>query len=113
MRGFIGNCDREVLILIAMNVKSEPNLMQTISIGTLSGSFLHPREVFKAAILSNAASIILAHNHPSLCVDPSEEDKKVTERINEASKIMGITFIDHIIVCDSEEYYSFKENGYL
>ena len=71
-----------------------------------------PREVFKVAILSNAYSILLAHNHPSGDTTPSQEDLNITKRIKSASEIMGIPILDHLII-GSNGYYSFKENGEL
>jgi DNA repair protein RadC len=85
---------------------------QTISIGTLSSSLVHPREVFEPALSFHAASIIIAHNHPSGNIDPSVEDKKVTSRLLEAGKIIGIDIIDHIILTKTE-YLSFQEKGML
>ena len=112
VRDFIASSDREKLIAVYLNTKNEPVSIQTISIGTLDASLVHPREVFKGAILSNAASIILAHNHPSGNPEPSRDDIEVTKRIVEASKIIGISMMDHLIVCDSQ-YVSFKERGLL
>lgn len=81
--------------------------------GSLSASIAHPREIFKAAILNNAASIIIAHNHPSGIVTPSEEDIKLTQRVAECGEIMGIELLDHLIVGWQEGYYSFKSSGLL
>lgn len=77
---------------------------QIISIGTLSSSLVHPREVFEPAIKLSAASIIIAHNHPSDSIDPSMEDIEITNRLKEAGKIMGIKVIDHVIITKS--YYA-------
>ncbi len=83
---------------------------QTISIGTLNSSLIHPREVFEPAVKLSANSIIIAHNHPSGSLTPSEEDKKITKRLIEAGKLIGIEIIDHIILSKSA-YLSFdKEN---
>lgn len=110
VRQFLEELDREAMIVIALNAKSEPTCLQVISIGSISASIVHPREVFKVAILSNAYSILLAHNHPSGDTTPSQEDIKITKRIKSASEIMGIPLLDHLIIgCDG--YYSFKENG--
>jgi len=77
--------------------------------GDISQSFLNPREIFKRALVSNAKSIIIAHNHPSGDVTPSLEDSTVTKIIKEAGEIMGIKLLDHVIVGE-KEYYSFFEN---
>ena len=104
MRSFIGNSDREHLILICMNSKNQPTHIQTLSIGSISKTVIHPREIFKTAILSNANSIMLGHNHPSGDVTPSPEDINVTERLMLISEMMGILFYDHIIFSDSHTY---------
>lgn len=112
VRQFLEELDREAMIVVALNAKSEPTYLQVISTGSLSSSIVHPREVFKVAILSNAYSILLAHNHPSGDTKPSQEDLNITKRIKEASDIMGVPLLDHLIIGD-EGYYSFKENGEL
>ncbi|OOM11150.1 JAB domain-containing protein [Clostridium saccharobutylicum] len=103
-------CDREKLIVCCLNTKNEPTNISTVSIGSLNSSIVHPREVFKTAILSNSASIILFHNHPSGDTNPSKEDINITERIKEAGKIIGIEMMDHIILGDNN-YTSLKESG--
>ncbi|MBU3097674.1 JAB domain-containing protein [Clostridium sp. DSM 17811] len=112
-RGFLENCDREELILICLNNKNEPISVSTISIGSLNASIVHPREVFKVAILSNSASVILAHNHPSGDTTPSSEDVSITKRLVEAGKIIGIPIIDHIVIGKEFSYCSLKEKGML
>ena len=112
-REFLETCDREKFIVAYLTTKNEPIAIETISIGTLSASLVHPREVFKGAVLSNASSIALAHNHPSGHTNPSQEDVDLTNRLVEAGKIMGISIIDHIIIGSSDNYYSFKENALL
>lgn len=109
---FIEDSDREQMLLCCLDTKNRPTSISIISIGTLNSALVHPREVFKAAILSNAASIILAHNHPSGDTAPSHEDITLTNRINEASKIIGIKLLDHIIIGQGG-YLSFKEEGTL
>ena len=85
---------------------------QTISIGTLNSSLVHPREVFEPALAFHAASIIIAHNHPSGELSPSREDREVTKRLVEAGKIIGIDVIDHIILSKSS-YLSFQQTKIL
>ena len=111
LRGRIANLDRENFIVVLLNAKNEVIETSTISVGTLSYSLVHPREVFKPAIRASAASIILAHNHPSGKVEPSREDREVTARLAEAADILGIEVLDHVIVGDS--YFSMKEHGVL
>lgn len=105
--------DREKLLLCCLNTKNEPTNLNVVSIGSLNSSIVHPREVFKVAILSNSASIILFHNHPSGDTTPSKEDISITERIKEAGKIIGIELIDHIILGDENKYTSLKEKGII
>lgn len=109
---FLEDADREVMVLICMNRKGEPTALQTISIGTLSSSLVHPREVFKAAILSNAASIILAHNHPSGDPVPSREDIEISRRIKESGELLGIELLDHLII-GYQSHHSLKSSGQL
>jgi DNA repair protein RadC len=110
---FLEDKDREYLMVAYLNTKNEPIAIETVSIGTLNASLVHPREVFKGAILSNANSVMVAHNHPSGDPTPSQEDKVLTERLVESGKIMGIEVIDHIIIGKDEKYFSFNENGLL
>lgn len=104
MRSFIGNSDREHLILICINSKNEPTHIQTLSVGSINQTVIHPREIFKTAILSNENSIMLGHNHPSEDVIPSPEDISVTKRLMLISEMMSILFYDHIIFSDSHTY---------
>ena len=116
VRGFLEDEDREKVIVVYLNIKKEPNAIHTLSIGSLNASIVHPREVMKGAILSNAHSMIIAHNHPSSSTEkpcPSDEDCKITQRLKEAGKIMGIELMDHIIIGGSGNYYSFKQEGTL
>ena len=82
-------------------------------IGSLNASIVHPRDVMKSAILNNAASIIVSHQHPSGNPTPSKEDIEVTKRLAEAGKIIGIELLDHVIVSHTGKHISLKEKGYL
>lgn len=110
-RKFIENSDREELIVCCLDTKNQPLSISIASIGSLSSSIVHPREVFKVAVLSNAASIIVFHNHPSGDTSPSTEDISVTNRLKEAGDIIGIKLIDHIIIGPDGRYTSLKEEG--
>ena len=112
-RRFLEECDREQLIVCCLDTKNQPISISVISIGSLNSSIVHPREVFKVAILSNAASIILFHNHPSSIADPSKEDVNITTRLKEAGKLIGIELIDHIVIGSEGNYCSLKEKGIL
>lgn len=108
LRQYIGDADREVLVVICLDVKNHFNSINTVSVGTLTSSLSHPREIFKTAILSNAAAIILGHNHPSGVPEPSLDDIKITKKVEEAGNILGIELLDHVIIGDSK-YHSLKE----
>jgi len=111
LRGRIANLDRENFVAVLLNTKNEVLECPTISVGTLSSSLVHPREVFKPAIRASAAGIILAHNHPSGKVEPSREDRDVTRRLVGAAEIIGIEVLDHVILGDG--YFSMKEHAML
>ncbi|MFP3719852.1 DNA repair protein RadC [Niallia circulans] len=112
LKYFLEDKDREHFIVVALNTKNEPVAINTCHIGSLNASIVHPREVMKLGILSNAASIIVGHNHPSGQPSPSKEDIEVTERLKKAGVILGIELLDHIIVGD-ESFVSLKEKGYI
>jgi DNA repair protein RadC len=109
----IGNADREHFAAVFLNVGGVPVGVHVIGIGGLAGAQIHAREVFKAAILSNAHSIILGHNHPSGNVNPSEDDARTTGSLVEASKLLGIPIVDHIIVSPGNRFASMYERGLL
>ncbi len=98
---------KEHFLVLSLDTRNHLLDTQTVSVGSLDSSIVHPREVFKEAISSCAASVIFIHNHPSGDPEPSEDDIKLTKRLIEAGEILGIEVLDHIIVCDSE-YLSMK-----
>jgi DNA repair protein RadC len=99
--------DREHFIVVSLNSANQIIGINTVSIGSLNQSIVHPRETFKAAILCNAASIILAHNHPSGNTKPSQEDRDVTDRLMKAGELLEIKVLDHIIMGEGLDYFSF------
>lgn len=103
---------KEHFEIILLNVRNQIMSMQLISIGSLTASVVHPREVFKAAVQGTAASIILVHNHPSGDPEPSKEDISITRRLVRAGEIMGIPVLDHIVIGDGR-YVSIKEEGFM
>lgn len=103
---------QEHFVVLGLNTKNEVQFRETVFIGSLNASIVHPRECFKHLIRRSCASAIVAHNHPSGQPDPSREDIEVTKRLSEAGKIMGCEILDHIIV-GAEKYVSLKEKGYL
>jgi len=102
------NEKKEHFIVLMLDIKNQIIKEETISIGTLGNSLIHPREVFKSAIKNSAYSIILVHNHPSGDCNPSKEDVDITERLIEVGKMVDIKVLDHIII-GREEWKSWKE----
>lgn len=104
--------DTESFIVVTLNGAHEVIKVREISKGILNRAIIHPREVFRPALLDNCASIVVAHNHPSGNLQPSKEDKDITFRLKEAGELLGIEVLDHIII-GSTGYYSFLEDGEL
>lgn len=105
--------DRELFCILNLRTRNQVINLNIVSIGTLSGSLVHPREVFKSAILSNAAGIMLIHNHPSGNCLPSKVDMEITKKLEDAGAFLDIPVVDHIIIAEDEEVYSFYENNML
>ena len=112
-RPYLANNDIEVFGIILLNVKNSVIGFREISRGSLSASIVHPREVFKPAILNSAAAIILVHNHPSGICDPSREDLTITERIVKCGKYFDIPVLDHIIIGERGTFCSLKDLGHI
>ncbi len=102
--------DREKMLALHLDTKHRLICVDIVSIGTLTASLIHPREVFKTALLTNAASLILVHNHPSGNPIPSLEDMSITRRLADAGKILGIDLMDHVVV-GRNGFSSLKELG--
>ena len=112
----LAGADVERVLALHFNVKHRLIGVHVVSVGTLDASLVHPRDVFKAAVLSNASGLILAHNHPSGDPTPSGEDRALSDRLRQAGELLGITLLDFVIVTDPIDgfrYYSFKESGVL
>jgi len=103
---------KEHFKILLLDTKNNVRKVSEISIGSLNSSIVHPREVFKEAVVNVASSIILVHNHPSGECEPSHEDIVLTNRLDECGKIIGIRVLDHIIIGDGI-YFSFKEEGLI
>jgi DNA repair protein RadC len=103
---------KEHFLAFYLNSRNQMIHFETVSIGTLSASLVHPREVFAPAIEATAAALIVAHNHPSGDCAPSPEDKVATRRLKESGELLGIPLLDHLIV-SSSSFFSFRENGLL
>ena len=114
----MGDCmcqfDREVVCVVNLRSDLKPINVHFASVGSLNEAMAHPRELFKSSILSNAASMMLIHCHPSGNVFPSKADTMMTDRMNKLCELMGIPLIDHIIVGgDNREFFSFREKGMI
>jgi DNA repair protein RadC len=103
---------KEHFLVLSLDTRNHLIDIHTISIGSLDSSIVHPREVFKEAISSSAASVIFVHNHPSGDPSPSEDDIKLTKRLAEVGQLVGIEVLDHIIIGD-KNYFSMKSRGIL
>ncbi len=110
--------DTTVEQVLALHFDTKHTLIgvHVVSVGTLDASLVHPREVFKAACLSNAAALVIAHNHPSGDPTPSGEDRGLCDRLRQAGELLGVDLLDFVIVTDPIDgfrYHSFKESGVL
>lgn len=103
---------QEHFVVLFLNIKNQVLHKQTIFVGSLNASIVHPREIFREAVRRSAASIVCAHNHPSGNPAPSPEDIAVTKRLMEAGSIVGIELLDHIIIGD-HQFISLNEKGYM
>ncbi|WP_182200567.1 RadC family protein [Paraliobacillus salinarum] len=103
---------QEHFVVIFLNTKNQVIHRQTVFIGSLNASIVHPREVFREAVKRAAASIICCHNHPSGDPSPSQEDIQVTKRLAECGKMIGIELLDHLVIGD-HKFISLKEKGYV
>lgn len=110
-----GGCmpDREVMGALFLNTKNKVAGAEFISVGTLNAALIHPREVYKAAILHNAASIILFHNHPSGDPTPSPEDLRMAKLVREAGEVIGIELLDFLVIGEHDAYISAKGLGVI
>jgi DNA repair protein RadC len=104
--------DREEFLAVMLDGKNRALGFHVVSVGTLTASLVHPREVFKAAILANAAAIIVVHNHPSGDPTPSAEDRAITARLRETGDLLGIRLLDHVVIGDGR-CVSIAEEGNL
>ena len=108
---YIGEVDREVFVIAMLTIRHRVIGLHTVSVGCLTSSLVHPREVFKPAILLNSSAIICAHNHPSGDPTPSAEDRQLTARLRQAAELLGITLLDHIVLGD-DRTHSFADQGW-
>ena len=111
-RSHFATLDREQVLILLLDTRNRPLGFHVVSTGTLNASPIHPRELFKVAVVANAASLIVLHNHPTGDPLPSLEDYAITHRMVAAGKLLGIPVLDHIVVGD-DGYFSFADAGRL
>jgi DNA repair protein RadC len=110
---YIGERDREVFVVALLTIRHRLIGVHTVSVGCLASSLVHPAMVMKPAILASAACLVLAHNHPSGCPEPSPEDVALTRRLVAAGQLIGIEVLDHLVLGEAGRYVSLKERGVL
>ena len=108
---YIGETDREVFAVALLTIRRRVLGLHTVSVGCLTSSLVHPREVFKPAILAGSAALLLAHNHPSGDPEPSAEDIALTRRLMAAGHLLGIEVLDHLILGEAGRFVSLRERG--
>ncbi len=113
LREYLADTDREHFVIILVDQKNRLIGINTVSIGSMTASVVHPREVWKPAILCNAAAVMLGHNHPSGDPFPSREDRAMTTRLVDAGKLLGIQVLDHVIIGSDGRHFSFADEGLL
>ncbi len=113
MRPLVAGLDREQFWVLLLNAKNRAIGLNLVSVGALNTTIVHPREVMKPAILSNAAAVVLVHNHPSGDPAPSAEDVALTQRLWAAGELLGIRVLDHVVVGDDGGYCSLADQGAL
>jgi len=108
----LDDADREHFLVLMLDNRHYLIGINTVSIGTLNASLVHPREVFKPALLCNTAAVLLAHNHPSGDPSPSAEDLALTARLKQSGELLGVAVLDHLIIGENT-FVSLKERGQL
>lgn len=113
LRELIADADREHFVAVYLDARHVPTHVHMVSRGTTQTAPVHPREVFKGAYLANAAALVIAHNHPSGDVNPSPQDRAVTDRLRKAGELLGIELLDALIVGPGHRFYSTAEDRIL
>ena len=111
LRSYLKGADREHVVVILLDARNAIIGINTVSIGTLTAALVHPRELWKPAILASAAGIVMGHNHISGDPTPSQEDRTTAKRAIEAGRLLGIPMVDWLIIGDQGRYYSARERG--
>lgn len=104
-------CDREHFLALHLDARHRVSRVETVAIGCLDASLVHPREVFRGAVARGAAALIVAHNHPSGCAEPSRDDLELTARLADCGRLLGIELLDHVVIGDGE-HVSLREHGW-
>jgi DNA repair protein RadC len=110
---YIGESDREVFVVAMLTIRHRLIGISPVSVGCLTSSLVHPREVLKPLILSGSAAFVACHNHPSGCPEPSAEDIALTRRLASAGQLLGIELLDHIVLGEHGRFVSLRERGVL
>jgi DNA repair protein RadC len=114
VRNLFKNSYREMVIVVGLDNRNLPNVLHVVGVGSPSQSQVHVGSIFKPLLLSNSSSFALVHNHPGNTLTPSSADRELTDRLVEVGKILEICLVDHLILnCDSSEYFSFQQAGYI
>lgn len=109
VKRLLEGADKECILVIPVDVRSRPLGVEFAAVGALNCAHSFPREIYKNALISNAFGVIIVHNHMSNNVHPSEDDWRFTRRMQDAGDLLGVELLDHIIIGDSEEYFSMRE----
>ena len=113
LAAYLADADREHLVVLMLNPKHRLIGINTVSVGCLTTSLAHPRELFKPAIVANAAAVIVGHNHPSDDPALSAQDTSLSHRLHAAGELLGIRLLDHVIIGEADRWYSFQDAGVL
>ena len=111
LRELVGDADREHFVAVYLDAAHQATHVHTVSVGTLNSTLVHPREVFKGALLANSQALVVGHNHPSGTVTPSKEDRSVHDKLTQAGELLGIRLLDSIIVGPTPAFYSFADDS--
>ena len=106
--------DREIFVVVGLDTRHQPTMINVVSVGNVESTQAHPREVFKPLILSSSSAFVCVHNHPAGTVQDSSADREITKTLVAAGKLLQIELIDHLILThDPETFFSFKQNAML
>ena len=113
VRPWFDGLPQEHMYVVLLDTKHRYEGHELISVGTLDGTMVHPRDVYRLAVMQNAGAVALTHNHPSGDPKPSREDELITKRFTRAGEILGIELLDHVIIGEGESYVSMRDDGLL